>query len=776
MRKFLRSQFARLDGRLARYTLMGRIRALLLVWQVGLLLVLLGIYIYTTFSLGRQISHGRLDDEISLAQERLAEWGETISLQARFIAQMGGLAQAVSAGDRSRARDLVVESIRFFDVDNVDVVNLDGVSLVEIHRIFGAGFDVWGTLFREAVEGRPGLSIVTVPAGVGEAPHYLLMSAVPLRDDGGDVVGAVLVGNSLDAHRLETLLFARRDVYAALYQDTTHWIGDESVIQENPRLEKVLRNEDDAQRALQTGTPAVRLFPLLPGLGPYVSAYIPVPFESDSPWVLALVIDVTDLLVTRRITVLWFGLSVVAGLMVLQSLLLRLVRHTVVVPLELMAEASAAFAKGRYDLTVPAFSSGAMRKMVNNFNQMAAAVRERDARLREFARTLETQVAERTAELQRMETAVLAAANAVVITDAEGSIRWVNPAFERLTGYSAEEAIGENPRLLRSGMQSPDFYRQMWETIRAGQVWRGELVNRRKDGSLYVEHMTIAPVRDANGVITDYIAIKEDITEYRRLVDELQRAREKAEAANRAKSQFLANMSHEFRTPLTAIVGYSELLEEDIRDMGYTELIPDVRNIREAGNHLASLVDAVLDLAKIEAGYMQLDVHPFSVDGVLQAVVATVEPLFAKSGNRLEISAQPNMGEMTADPIKTRQILINLLSNANKFTQQGTVTLRSRRFADENGKPWVEFQVQDTGIGMTQEQLGRIFNEFVQVDPSVTRKFGGTGLGLSVSKHFCEMMGGVIFAESAVGEGSTFTVRLPAEVVSLKGETNEPKN
>ncbi len=769
MRKFFRSWLARLDRRLARRTLMERIRAMLLVWQVGLLLGLLGIYIYTTSSLGRQISHGRLNGEISLAQERLAEWGETISLQARFVAQTGGLAQAVSVGDRSLARDLVVQSIRFFDVDNVDVVNLDGVSLVEVHRIFGAGFDVWGALFREAVEGRPGLSIVMVPAGTGDAPHYLLMSAVPLRDDSGEVVGAVLAGDSLNARRLERLLFARRDVYAALYQDATHWIGDESAIQEKPRLEKVLRSEDDARRALQTGAPAVRMFPLLPGLGPYVSAYIPVPFEGDAPWVLALAIDVTDLLVTRRITMLGFALSVVLGLMALQSLLLRLVRHTVVVPLELMAEASAAFARGRYDLTVPALSGGTMRRMVDSFNRMATAVRERDVRLREFARTLETQVAERTAELQRMETAVLAAANAVVITDAEGVIRWVNPAFERLTGYSAEEAVGKNPRILASGMQSPDFYRQMWETIQAGRIWRGELVNRRKDGSLYVEHMTIAPVRDANGVITDYIAVKEDITEYRRLVEELQRAREEAEAANQAKSQFLANMSHEFRTPLTAIVGYSELLEEDILDMGYTELLPDVHNIREAGTHLASLVDAVLDLAKIEAGYMQLDIHTFPVEGVLRAVIATVEPLFARSGNRLEMDTGPGLGEMSADPTKTRQILINLLGNANKFTQNGTVTLHSRRITGEDGRAWIEFQVQDTGIGMTADELQTVFDEFVQADISVTRQFGGTGLGLSVSKHFCEMMGGTVSVESEPGKGSIFTVRLPA-VVTMEME------
>ncbi len=750
---------------MARYTLIGRIRVLLLVWQVGLLLVLLGIYIPTTLSLGQKISHGRLDGEIALAQERITEWSDAVALRARFIAQAGELAQAVSADDRSRARDIVLRSIRFFDVDNVDVVNLEGVSVVEIHRVSGAGFRVWEPLFRTASEGRSTLSLVALPGTDEKMPPYLLMSAVPLRDDNGRVVGVVLVGDSLDASRLESLLFTKRGVYAALYRDAEHWIGDTGVIQDNARLENVLRNETYARRALEEGAPLVRLFPILPGLGPYISAYVPVSFGGDASWVLALVIDVNDLITARRITMLWFAVASIIGVGILQVLLLGLVRHTIAAPLDAMAEAAKAFAEGRYDLTVPAFSSGAMRRMVDSFNRMAAAVRERDERLREFNRTLEAQVEERTAELQRMETAVRAAANAVVITDANGNIRWVNPAFERLTGYSAEEAIGENPRILRSGTQSDDFYRQMWATIEAGQIWRGELVNRRKDGSLYVEHMTIAPVRDEQGTITDYIAIKEDITEYRRLVDELQRAREEAESANQAKSQFLANMSHEFRTPLTAIVGYSELLEEDVRDLGYTNLLPDIRNIREAGNHLASLVDAVLDLAKIEAGYMQLDIHTFPVEGVLRAVIATVEPLFAQSGNRLEIDTGLGLGEMTADPTKTRQILINLLGNANKFTQNGTVTLRSRRITDEQGKTWIAFQVQDTGIGMTEKELQNVFDKFVQADISVTRQFGGTGLGLSVSKHFCEMMGGTISVESEPGKGSIFTVRLPAVVV-----------
>ncbi len=775
MIKFSRNWFARLDAFMSRSTLPERMRALLLMWEIGVLLLLMGIYLYTAFSFVRQVKEERLDGEITLAQKRFAEFGDGLSTQARFIAQSGDLAQAVSGGDRDGAREAVVQRIRFFDIDNVDVLGLDGDSVVEIHRAFGVGHDAWMPLFQRAAQGETVLSLISVPAAEGTPPRHLLVAAAPLRDNDSAIMGVVAVGQSLDDERLGNLLFARPDVHAALYGDGVYWAGDAHSGEEE-RLSRILADTAYVRQAVETGIPVIRPLPLLPGLEPYISAYVPLSVGGESRLVLALAVDIQNLIATRRNTIIGFALLLVIGMAVLQYLLVGLVRHTVARPLQEMARVSEAFVGGQYDLTVSIHSSGDMQRMVESFNRMAATVSERDARLKEFNRTLEIQVAERTAELQRMETAVRAAANAVVITDTRGVIRWVNPAFERLTGYSAEEAIGETSRILRSGIQSDDFYRQMWETIEAGEVWRGELVNRRKDGSLYVEHMTIAPVRNEDGVITDYIAIKEDITEYRRLVDELQRARQEAEAANQAKSQFLANMSHEFRTPLTAIVGYSELLEEDILEKGYLTFLPDVRSIRQAGEHLASLIDAVLDLAKIEAGYMQLDIRSFPVDEILRSVIATMEPLFAKSGNRLEVSMPPDLGEMTADSTKTRQILINLLGNANKFTEQGIVTLRSRRFTDEKGKAWVEFQVQDTGIGMTEEQLERIFDEFVQADPSVTRAFGGTGLGLSVSKHFCEMMGGTIFAESEVGKGSTFTVRLPANVAtSTKGKPDERK-
>jgi signal transduction histidine kinase/CheY-like chemotaxis protein len=250
---------------------------------------------------------------------------------------------------------------------------------------------------------------------------------------------------------------------------------------------------------------------------------------------------------------------------------------------------------------------------------------------------------------------------------------------------------------------------------------------------------------------------------FNNIAAELVAARDQALEANRAKSTFLANMSHELRTPLNAIIGYSELIEEELQDEGMDEYIPDLHKIQTAAAHLLSLINDILDLSKIEAGKMELFLESVDIPRTISDVVSTVTPMIHKNNNTLEVDCPPDMGMMHTDLTKLRQVLFNLLSNASKFTDKGVVKLGVRR-KTEGGKDWMLFTVQDSGIGMTDEQLERLFQDFSQADASTTRKYGGTGLGLSISRRFAQMMGGDITVTSEAGKGSTFTVQVVANL------------
>ncbi|MEG4027659.1 MULTISPECIES: ATP-binding protein [unclassified Microcoleus] len=254
-----------------------------------------------------------------------------------------------------------------------------------------------------------------------------------------------------------------------------------------------------------------------------------------------------------------------------------------------------------------------------------------------------------------------------------------------------------------------------------------------------------------------------EIAERKRAEIALQEALHKAEAASRAKSTFLANMSHELRTPLNAIIGYSEMLQEEARESGLEEIIPDTQKIYNAGKHLLTLINDILDLSKIEAGRMELYLEKFDLSNLIEEVVATLHPLVEKNHNQLQVSCSENLGVMYADLTKVRQILFNLLSNALKFTEGGTVLLSATR-EPAGDSDWVYLQVSDTGIGMSAEQQQNLFQPFIQGDASTTRKYGGTGLGLAISRLFCQMMGGDITVESELEVGSTFTVHLKTKV------------
>jgi PAS domain S-box-containing protein len=337
---------------------------------------------------------------------------------------------------------------------------------------------------------------------------------------------------------------------------------------------------------------------------------------------------------------------------------------------------------------------------------------------------------------------------AIVTLDPDHHVVSANPAFERLYGYVQAELVGRN---LDELITTEDTRSEaVGYTARAVDATvRGVGRRQRRDGTMVDVEVLAVPVV-VNGERVGMMGLYHDITE-------LLKARSEAETANTAKSQFLASMSHELRTPLNAILGYSEMLQEDAADGGQEAFIPDLRKIHAAGRHLLTLINDVLDLSKIEAGKMELNPETFAVSPLVESVEATVEPLIGKNGNRLVVEVGDEVDDLYADATRVRQILLNLLSNAAKFTDHGTITLTVGRTDDD-----MCFTVRDTGIGMTGEQIGRLFQAFSQAEATTAAKYGGTGLGLAISKKFCEMMGGSVAVESTPGEGTSFTVKLPA--------------
>lgn len=286
--------------------------------------------------------------------------------------------------------------------------------------------------------------------------------------------------------------------------------------------------------------------------------------------------------------------------------------------------------------------------------------------------------------------------------------------------------------------------------------------HRRKDGVIIDVRISVREFEI--GLVTALLVTAEDVTERRRIED-LRVAKEAAESANRAKSQFLASMSHELRTPLNAIIGYSELLREEAVELGQKSLLPDLDKIKTAGNHLLELISEILDFSKIEAGKTELVMEEFALAQMLEEVVATAKPVVEKNANSFGTRFAEDLGMMRSDPVKTRQVLLNLLNNAGKFTKQGSVFLEAWR-SREDGEDWIHFRIADSGIGISKEQLSRLFNPFSQADVKTARNYGGAGLGLAISQRFCEMMGGRITVESSPGKGSAFTARIPADVAA----------
>ena len=374
-------------------------------------------------------------------------------------------------------------------------------------------------------------------------------------------------------------------------------------------------------------------------------------------------------------------------------------------------------------------------------------------------------------QMAKLSMAVEQSPESIVITDLSGRIEYVNEAFVRITDYSLAEVIGQNPRILHSGKTPPENYHALWSALKQGLPWNGEFYNHRKDGSEYIELAVVAPIRQPDGSITHYVAVKEDITEKKRLgseldryrehleelvanrTEELEKARALADSANQAKSAFLANMSHEIRTPMNAILGLTHMMQRDVTSSLETDRL---LKIDEAAKHLLSVINDILDLSKIETGKIELESHDFSIDAVLDHVATLISDSATAKGLLVTCDNDAVPHWLRGDLTRLRQGLLNFAGNALKFTRQGSIALRAALLETAGNRSLVRFEVEDTGIGIAPEVLPQLFQAFQQADVSTTRTFGGTGLGLAITRRLARLMGGDAGAESTLGVGSRF--------------------
>ena len=348
----------------------------------------------------------------------------------------------------------------------------------------------------------------------------------------------------------------------------------------------------------------------------------------------------------------------------------------------------------------------------------------------------------------------------VSITDVQGTITYANAKFCAISGYSKEELIGRNHRIVKSAVHEPALFEQLWETISNGQVWHGEVCNRTKSGSLYWLSATIVPLLDAAGLPQEYIAIRTDISARKASELLLAQARDAAEAANRAKSDFLANMSHEIRTPMNGIIGMTDLALDTQLDGEQREYLGIVKSSAEA---LLTVINDILDFSKIEAGRMQMEEIAFDLRRTVNETLKTLAPRTHEK--HLELINNIGDGipaQLLGDPGRLRQILLNLVGNALKFTERGSIVVSTDLLTHEVDSAKIRISVRDTGIGIAPDKQALIFDAFSQEDTSTTRRYGGTGLGLTISRQLVNLMGGELGVSSTMGEGSDFffTIKL----------------
>jgi PAS domain S-box-containing protein len=444
-----------------------------------------------------------------------------------------------------------------------------------------------------------------------------------------------------------------------------------------------------------------------------------------------------QLVVDSRNRGLWMSLGITVTFGGLGIVLAIAVGSRLSRPIRLLSQLARQIGQGNYEMPGDIGAGPEIHDLVESFVTMA-----RDLRQTTFSKVYVDNI------LHSM-------LDGLLVVGPDGSIRTVNAASCRLLGYEERELLGQPvSAFLLAPMDG-------LSPATAGRPREGTA--RTRSGGWLPVLVSSAELPGQPGDEASSVWLFRDITRLKTTQNALITAMREAERANRAKSQFLANMSHELRTPLNAIIGYSEMLLEEAVEAGRTDAVGDLRRINGAGQHLLGLINDVLDLSKIEAGKMEVMPEDFVVPNVVDNVVATIQHMVEDRNNRLTVDVAADLEPMYSDQLKVRQILFNVLTNAAKFTSGGQIHFSAHPVAQQDGI-WIEFTVSDTGIGMTPEQIDKVFGEFLQADSSTTREFGGTGLGLAISRRMARMLGGDISVISAPGEGSTFTVRLPARI------------
>jgi hypothetical protein len=373
-------------------------------------------------------------------------------------------------------------------------------------------------------------------------------------------------------------------------------------------------------------------------------------------------------------------------------------------------------------------------------------------------------------QIRKLSRAMEQSPASVMITDTRGIIEYVNPKFTEFTGYSLAEASGKNPRFLKSGYTRKEEYETLWKYITSGEEWRGEFHNKRKDGSLYWEQASISAIKDSKGIITHFLAVKEDITEKKIIIDELIKAKEMAEESSRLKSAFLANISHEIRTPLNGIMGFADLLQNPGVTGEEQEMYLGI--LKESGDRMLNTINDIIEMSRIEADQTVLNISILDINEFIEYFHNFYKPEAERKGLtfKLENSLTGEKISIETDKNKIGSIISNLLKNAIKFTQAGYV-----KFGCIMEKNILTFYVRDTGMGIPSDRFSAIFHRFVQADLSISRPYEGVGLGLSIAKSYAELLGGKIEVESEEGVGSTFRFILPVsrtEKIESQQETS----
>jgi len=450
---------------------------------------------------------------------------------------------------------------------------------------------------------------------------------------------------------------------------------------------------------------------------------------------------------------IWVSCSLILLKLLLTAKMSARSARRITLPIETLIDAAEKLATGALEEDVPVDCKNEMGRLTETFNFMRRSIDSAERTLRSQKEALDEH-------------------SIVAITDTRGRITYANDKFCQISRYSREELIGKDHRILNSGYHPKSFFKEMWATIEAGDVWQGEVKNRAKDGSFYWLDSTIVPFKDQSEAVTHFVVIRTDITErvqgeqqlqeYAAALEynngELKKLNVAARAATDAKTEFLANMSHEIRTPMAAVLGFADVLGENVEG---AENIEAIETIKRNGDYLLNIINDILDLSKIEAGKMDVERIHCSPRQVMDDVMELLRPRAQAKNIRLDVKYDALLPEMIqSDPTRLRQILINIIGNAVKFTELGSVKLSASVVDAAGPTPMIRFAVSDTGIGMNEAQLENLFRPFSQADNSTTRRFGGTGLGLTISRRLAEMLGGDITVSSSPGWGSVFSVTI----------------